>query len=268
MHIVFHSGQPVSRVDSVTDREGNVLCHTSERHPTSSQRLGYTGLIRSGYSPDRLSSWAFGPSKGRRFWSRLCAHASAVIERPSAEPIPDDEANTRAKSIMADLNRISRRYGRHAEDVAQESFRLVWEGLNSGDPPSWIDLDDYKGTLRRAVRRARQLVVFRHVPPPLHRLLALQAPPESTLHDGPKECFEALSRMVPDMPSREAALLAFAGSLGFDRHDTPAEKWEVMAEIISESEGKATVITKSTVERRLSLARVFVVLGSILADSV
>ena len=248
------------REDIVTDDRSRLLCKTIERIPTRSQRLGYSGLIRSGYSPDKLRVWVFGPSRRPRVW-RKC-------NTPSAEPIPDDETTTRAAAILADLSRASRRYGRHAEDVAQEAFRLIWEGITGDNPQSWIDLDDYKGTLRKAVRRARQSVVFRHVPPPLHRLLALQSPPDSTLYDGPTECFEALSRIAPDMPAMESALLSVAASMGIDRAGNTSEQWEALAEMISAAEGKANVITKSSVERRLGLARVFVILGSLVADSV
>lgn len=261
--------------------DDQATCRIDQALPARSQRLGYTGLLQS--PEDAVEIHFLGVDRRGNRWRyihRTPEHIARTVYRcgnyqrgviehvPPVNPLPDDGSDDMAVMIIADLNRASRRYGRHAEDVAQEAFRLVWEGITSDDPPGWIDFDDYKGTLRKAVRRARQLVVFRHVPPPLHQLLRLSAPPDSTLYDGPAECFSALSRMVPDMPARAAELIAVAASLGFDRNDTPADQWEVLAEMISEAEEKTTVVAKSTVERRLGLARVFVVLGSIIADSV
>lgn len=246
-------------MQTIASPDGDTICRIDQRPPTRTQRLGYSGLIQSRYSPDQLRVWVFGPKRSGKPWRKVGGEG--------VRPLPDDGSDDLAVMIQADLSRISRRYGRHAEDVAQESFRLIWEGITSDSPPEWIDLDDYKGTLRRAVRRARPIVVFRHVPPPLHQLLALQAPPDSTLYDGPAECFSALMRLTPDLPAKEAALLSVAASIGFDRQNTPAEQWDILGEMLSEIEGRSNVMSRSSVERRLNLSRVFTILGSIIADS-
>lgn len=257
-------------MQTITNSDGAEVCLIDQALPSRSQRLGYTGLIRSGYSPDKLRVWAFGPSKGRRLWSRLCAHACAVIERPSAKPIPEDEANTRAAAIIADLSRISRRYGRWSEDVAQEAFAILWEALSSDTLPKWVNRSDYRETLRKAVRRARKAVVVRHVPPPLHRLLSLAAPEPSTLHDGPGEVDNAIARLLPSVGEYDRGLVALCASMGMTpSDDSTPEQWGAVVDCVSAVERKdSSKISVKTARRRVAQARTAVGLSLILADSV
>ena len=253
----------------ITNSDGAEVCLIDQALPARSQRLGYTGLIRSGYEPDRLSVWVFGPNSLPE-WRCLSFPTGDDKQAPSAEPIPDDEANTRAKSIMADLNRISRRYGRWSEDVAQEAFSILWEALTADTLPRWVNRNDYRETLRKAVRRARKAVVVRHVPPPMHRLLSLEAPPESTLVDGPGEVDSAIARLLPTVGEYDRGLVALCASMGMTpSEDSTPEQWGAVVDCVSAVEREdSSKISVKTARRRVAHARTVIGLSLVLADSV
>ena len=269
----------MQRIERITDQDGNLLAVTTQREPSRCQRRGYTGILQSPpedtaeccYWGEMIGRDVGGNETSREYWQQwidiplsLCrvVYGIARLKRdeehcepdpepydpaPSALPLPEDDL---VSELISDIRRRCWRFGlQHFPDMVQEVFALVWDAMSSDSPPEWFSLDDYQGTLTRAIRQARHRVIVRSVPYPEHTVARMEAKEQAKVPDEPAEQLrDWLTALLPELPEREASYLAFVGDRSPDAN--------LLAELLDVSE--------RTAYRRSSSAKTAVILAALI----
>lgn len=262
----------MQRIERITDQDGDLVAITTQRQPEKCQRLGYTGILQSppdettrvgwygelairdesgeivGYqpwlanhdAPDSLTWSVYGFSRDRSV--DICRY-----DPPSALPLPEDDLVT---ELLSDIRKRCWRFGlSYFSDMVQETFSLVWDAMSAENPPTWFDADDYQGTLTKAIRQARHRVIVRSVPYPEHTVARMATKEQQKVGNEPAEQLrDWLVELLPELPEKEAAYLAFVGDRSPDAN--------LLADLLDVSE--------RTAYRRSSSAKTAVILAALI----
>ena len=273
----------MQRIERITDQDGNLLAVTTQREPSRCQRRGYTGILQSPpedtaeccYWGEMIGRDVGGNETSREYWQQwidiplsLCrvVYGIARLKRdeehcepdpepydpaPSALPLPEDDL---VSELISDIRRRCWRFGlQHFPDMVQEVFALVWDAMSSDSPPEWFSLDDYQGTLTRAIRQARHKVIVRSVPYPEHAVAKMAAKEQATIGDEPAEDVKRwLVALLPSLPDEMASYLAYIS-------DRQSES-QLVADLLG--------VSLRTVERRKSLAKTSAILAALLESHI